>query len=165
MGEMILYNKAFDINHTTLRMYYWLANTNKIHISLEKLRLYDFIIAFPFYISCLSLSRELLSEKTKFKKFINPYNNFDARSLFNQMEGIQKSSICSLVSTETLIRKDNEIYEVNSESFKEVKLEHFSSINVEAINFIKDHLEPMSYFGKNGLKAASKLMSFKYDIL
>lgn len=161
---MILYNKAFDINHTTLRRCYWLANTNESYISLEKLRLYDFIIAFPFYISHLTLSRDLLSEKTKFKKFINPYNNFDARSLFNQMEGIQKSSICSLVSTKALISKGHESYEINTELFKDAKLENFTSINAEVISFIKNHLEPMSYFGKNGLKAASKLMSFKYDI-
>ncbi len=162
---MILYNKAFDINHTTLRMYYWLANTNEIFISIDKLRVYDFIIAFPFYISYLSLSRELLSEKLKFKKLINPYNNFDARSLFNQMEGVQRASICSLASTDILIKEDSDKYKINVELFKEVNLDHFSSINIEAIDFIKNHLELMPYFGKNGLKAASKLMSFKYDIL
>ena len=66
---MLLYNKAFDINHTILRMSSWLLNSSEPLISLEGIRIFDFLIAFPEYISKLSLGKELVKERNKFKRF------------------------------------------------------------------------------------------------
>ncbi|MEC5317686.1 ABC-three component system middle component 5 [Brenneria populi subsp. brevivirga] len=163
---MLLYNKAFDINHTILRICSWLLNSSDSLISPEKIRIFDFLIAFPEYISKLSLGKELVKERNKFKKFSNPYNEFDAQSLFHQMEGIQKSAICSLLAASVLIEVSNDLYEIKKDRLYEigfVEINVFNSINNDVIAFISDNLEALPVTGGAGIKATSKLMSFKYD--
>ncbi|CAH5398723.1 TPA: hypothetical protein MBS23_005431 [Klebsiella pneumoniae] len=163
---MLLYNKAFDINHTILRMSSWLLNSSEPLISLEGIRIFDFLIAFPEYISKLSLGKELVKERNKFKRFSNPYNAFDPQSLFQQMEGVQKSAICSLVTASVLVEINNELYEIKKDKLYAIgftKTNLFDSINEDVISFISNNLETLPVTGITGLKAASKLMSFKYD--
>lgn len=163
---MLLYNKAFDINHTILRICSWLLNSSDSFISSEKIRMFDFLIAFPEYISKLSLGKELVKEKNKFKRFANPYNAFDAQSLFHQMEGVQKSAIFSLITASVLVEVSNDLYEIKKDKLYDmgfIEPNMFCSINIDVIAFISNNLEALPVMGATGIKAASKLMSFKYD--
>ncbi|WP_260478536.1 ABC-three component system middle component 5 [Enterobacter hormaechei] len=163
---MLLYNKAFDINHTILRICSWLLNSSEPLISIEGIRIFDFLIAFPDYVSKLSLGKDLVKEKNKFKRFSNPYNEFDPQSLFHQMEGVQKSAICSLVTASILVEVNIELYEIKKDKLYEIgfaEINVFDSINDDVIAFISDNLEGLPVTGITGIKAASKLMSFNYD--
>ncbi|EKQ7211462.1 hypothetical protein I5772_28755 [Klebsiella pneumoniae] len=79
---------------------------------------------------------------------------------------MQKSAICSLVTASILVEVNNELYEIKKDKlyaigFIETNL--FDSINEEVISFIRNNLEALPVTGITGIKAASKLMSFKYD--
>lgn len=165
---MLLYNKAFDINHTILRICSWLLNSKDSLISYEKIRMFDFLIAFPEYISKLSLGKEFVKERGRFKVFSNSYNKFDAQSLFHQMEGVHKSAIHSLLAVSILVKSNNGLYEIKKNKLLEVgftEITEFNSINNDVITFISKNLDDLPITGKFGVKAVSKLMSFKYDCI
>ncbi|PKB87772.1 hypothetical protein A8A01_25185 [Ewingella americana] len=104
--------------------------------------------------------------RNEYKAFNNPYNSFNAQSLFHRMEGIQKSAIYSIFSLGLLNRESDSIYSFNKEEIDrafEINKTSYTSINTEVINFIINTLEPMPFFGTHGIKAASKLLEYKYD--
>lgn len=167
---MLLYNKAFDPVHTVLRLSAICAYSKKEVIELERLQIFNFLLAFPAHIADMPLPRDLLQAKNKFKKYRSPYNNFEAYTLFNRMSPIFYASLqmaenlgfIYLQESGTILLQKEQVPNglkaiVNSSNSSN------SSISKEALSFEADHLSQIPILGKNGLKAVSKLMDFKYD--
>jgi hypothetical protein len=94
---MLLYNKALDINHTFLRLISLLIYTKPRTVEKDKLRIFDFLITNPAYITKISLKREHLKAKNAFKSYENSYQSYDAIRLFENMKPIQEVVIHKLL--------------------------------------------------------------------
>ncbi|NWL05919.1 ABC-three component system middle component 5 [Pseudomonas hunanensis] len=164
---MLLYNKAFDPVHTLLRLAAICNFSVSAEAEVERLQIFDFLLAFPAHIADMPLSRELLQEKNKFKKYKSPYNNFEPYTLFNRMSPIFFASLQMAESIGFMDFDGESIVKLNKsaipEALKSIVTGDNGSISKEALSFEVTHLAKMPILGKAGLKAASKLMDFKYD--
>ncbi|QLC73691.1 hypothetical protein LPB260_23495 [Pseudomonas sp. LPB0260] len=164
---MLLYNKAFDPIHTILRLAAICQNSRTDQIELERLQIFNFLLAFPAHIADMPLPRELLQAKNKFKKYRSPYNNFEPYTLFNRMNPTFFASLQMAENIGFLHVQDNGTIQLNKEliptELNSITRAEVSSISREALDFEIGHLSKMPILGKTGLKAASKLMDYKYD--
>lgn len=164
---MLLYNKALDPIHTTLRLAAICSNSTSNEIELERLQIFNFLLAFPAHIADMPLAREMLQAKNKFKKYRSPYNNFEAYTLFNRMNPIFFASLQMAENVGFLNIQENGTVQLQKDSIPSALRTIISnegcSISKEALDFEKKYLSQMPILGKSGLKAASKLMDFKYD--
>ncbi|RQO67132.1 hypothetical protein DBR44_17755 [Aquitalea sp. FJL05] len=165
---MLLYNKALDPYHTLFRLLNVLNGTSKGKIEHDRLRIYDFLLAFPVHVSRITLPRELQKQKNPFKKFKNSYNVFDAYFLFESMKSIQNSVIDNLIISKILQKIPNSSSYVilkenySPELFALTEIEVRQEIK-DVIAFINNVLADQELYGQNGLKASSHLMEYKYD--
>ncbi|WP_152681986.1 ABC-three component system middle component 5 [Chromobacterium subtsugae] len=167
---MLLYNKAHDPYHTLFRLLNIIINHGGENIEHDRLRIYDFLVAFPVHISKMSLKRELQKQKTPFKRFASAYNIFDPYFLFESMRPIQDAVIGNLLKTEILQQDANNLsYVIHKESFTKELLELTVNIEnssmLEVVDFINVALAEYELFGPDGLKSASHLMEFRYDAI
>lgn len=164
---MLLYNKAFDPIHTVLRLAAICDLSVSDEVEIERLQIFNFLLAFPAHIADMPLPRELLQEKNKFKKYRSPYNNFEPYTLFNRMNPIFFASLQMAESIGFMQIDSGFVVNFSKsgipEALKSIVNSDSSSISMEALNFEVKHLAQMPILGKSGLKAASKLMDFKYD--
>lgn len=164
---MLLYNKAFDPIHTILRLSAICRNSSIDQIELERLQIFNFLLAFPAHIADMPLPRELLQAKNKFKKYRSTYNNFEAYTLFNRMSPTFFASLQMAGNIGFLKVQDNGVIQLKKESILNslsvIISNENSSIPKDALDFESKHLSQMPMLGKSGLKAASKLMDYKYD--
>lgn len=166
---MLLYNKAYDQNHTFFRLCTVLINHKDSEIEEERLRIFDFLLAFPVHIASMSLPSEDAAKKAPFKSLKNPYNAFEPMILFQAMAPIQRAVIGSLVSLGVLQRDEggHARLSVNKELIpaviEELLSKEESSLDKEAIKFVTEYLAGFKLTGPSGLKARSKLMGYKYD--
>ena len=164
---MLLYNKAFDPIHTVLRLVLICQNSSINPMEVERLQIFNFLLAFPAHIADMSLPREVLQAKNKFKKYRSTYNNFEPYTLFNRINPTFFSALQIAQNIGFIkILKSGEI-ELNKKliptELHAITSSENSSIPKEALAFEMAHLSKMPILGKAGLKAASKLMDFKYD--
>ncbi|MBU2969827.1 hypothetical protein KO527_10760 [Pseudoalteromonas sp. C2R02] len=165
---MLLYNKALDPNHTLLRVVSILIKLKITEIERDRIRIFDFLVANPAYIVKISISKNLLKEKNKFKGYENRYQNYNPINLFESMSSIHDSVIFTLVAMGVLTElQDNDRYNFNLDNLpsdiKKIALDIENSISDQAINFICNYLQEIKLTGDKGLKCISKLMEYKYD--
>ena len=164
---MLLYNKVIDPYHSLLRMLAICHSSNVNMIEYERLRMYDFLLAFPSHITDTTLPRNLTRQKNLFKKYLNTYNKFNARMSYQNMEFIQDAVIVKLESL--LILNKN----INTNEYKIQKeyisteliglIEESTSIDFELLKLISDGLSEIDLYGTSGLKDRLKILEFKYD--
>lgn len=164
---MLLYNKVIDPYHSLLRMLS-ICHLSKVNmLEYERLRMYDFLLAFPSHIIDTSLPRNLTKQKNSFKKYLNAYNRFNAKVSYQNMESIQDAVISKLESL--LILKKNENtneYKIQREYISSELIgliENSTSIDTELLKLISEDLSEITLYGANGLKDRLKILEFKYD--
>lgn len=164
---MLLYNKAFDPIHTLLRLAAICDFSVSDETEVERLQIFNFLLAFPAHIADMPLSRDVLQEKNKFKKYKSPYNNFEPYTLFNRMNPVFFASLQMAESIGFMHLDRSSVVRFSKgeipEALKRIVCGDNSSISREALSFEAKYLMQMPILGKAGLKAASKLMDFKYD--
>lgn len=169
---MLAYQPAFDPYHTIFRMLRLLSALDRSGaIELDKFRILDFYVAFPFLAADISFKQGQTRLRKVARKYdyLRPYGGMpDGRDLFLQMLPIQKMACETLVLHQYLDHEsyrqgmiergenlpepgiDNRIYEINSQQ------EDF----IELLQIIcRDY----SLLGENGLKRRTKLMEHRYD--
>ncbi len=167
---MLLYNKALDPNHTILRIISIALKLNieELEIEKDKIRIFDFLIANPAYISKLTIEKDLVKAKNEFKIYENNYQNFDPVRLFETM-----TPICDVALA---VLKEMQIISLHSESKRcvfhignippriaEIVSNKENSVSTQALDFISDHLQIKPLTGPLGLKSITKLMEYRYD--
>jgi len=161
---MLLYNKVNDPYHTLFRMLNILYLVEDSSIELERLRIYDFLLAFPSYIVECRLPRHLTSRKKDFKRYRNIYNAFNPRVSFVRMKPIQDGVILHLEKMFILKKMKNQNkFELNKQKIPIELVTDFKSIDSELLKLVCNDFSEISLFGKNGLKARLNIMEFKYD--
>jgi len=167
---MLLYNKALDINHTFLRLISLLLYTEPQRVEKDKLRIFDFLITNPAYVTKISLKKEHSKAKGAFKGYENSYQNYDAIRLFENMRPIQEIVIHKLLDMKVFLEGDEKNgYLVDLSNIpvplRELALNKDNSISYQVIAFIKSYLIDVSLTGPEGLKCLSKLMEYRYDVV
>jgi len=168
---MIVYNQAFDINHTIFRMASLLNYYKDNSLEVERLRIWDFYLAFPREVSNIRFGIEKGDRDIKklFPKKYNPYEVIsNPNKLFGRMQPYQLIAIKTLASY-GVINKDyfqlNRITKVDKKLLKEY-LDDNSSFTERELNIIKimtSYFNYMPLYGTQGLKSRTNLLEFKYD--
>lgn len=70
---MLVYHSAFDMYHSVYRMIQLLTNLKKDYVELERLRIWDYYLAFPNEMTKIKFEREGVSvfEKKNWQKMID----------------------------------------------------------------------------------------------
>lgn len=168
---MLIYNPIFDLFHCTFRQLQILSHA-KGEIPIEKLRLLDFYLAFPFEILKIRLPREWFKIRNYIKTQQNPYETLiDSKRLFLKMEPYQISAINFLSSLDII--DSNLLHEENTIKRTETAIPKtlMAQINLrnredeQVLNIVTQILLNINLNGPDGLKARTNLMEHKYDIL
>ncbi|QDC06015.1 hypothetical protein FH041_14255 [Pseudomonas sp. SWI7] len=166
---MLLYNKAVDVNHTLLRFAALILMLDVKVVELDRLRIYDFVVANPFHVSKLSLSQDLLKAKNVFKSYANRYQIYDPKGLFESMRPVQNIAILNLKEMGVLLEdaysgryllQPDEI----PDQLARIAQDKENSVSLQVLKFIEEHLVVMDLVGPKGLKQASGLMEYRYDV-
>lgn len=168
----LTYNEAFDPYHTAfrlLRLNYSCGFHEKIHF--DKFRILDFYLLFPFRIKNMSL----FSEDTTWRKIslsysdLEPYGGLpDDAAIFPKMEPFQRAAITTLSKIGVLSKEawsNNEILFEPFELPSELK-GRYSELNKsmpDVITILCMMKEKYPLMGRDGLKARSGLLEYRYD--
>lgn len=167
---MLVYHPAFDIYNCIFRMLQLLSYTKEEEIAFDKLRIWDFYLAFPSQVSEITFPADLRHLKEKiFKDRKNPYEELsNPKGIFDRMETYQLSAIKCIASYGFVDSKQlskNKVKKTGKEVPKEL-LSQLNNPRTESKNIIKlvtSDFVNLPLLGKEGLKARTGLLNFKYD--
>lgn len=157
---MLLYTHAFDGQHTQYRL---LLLFNKIDtpLNLEQIRIFDFMIAFPSYLTKIRKTKNI-----KIRAGMNKYDFFGSyQQCFFLMEPVQVSSLLQLVVKKIIYKNGNAFGRNNffSSLYNGIDEIDITSEQKEAICIITEMLSGIKVFGKDGLKDRTFLLESVYD--
>lgn len=142
-------------------------------VEVERLRIYDFLLLFPYKIKNVKLKKiekEIRASRNKLKlDKMNPYNQIkEDKKVFDRMKAYQLSALnylasYDIVDSEELLK--NNVLVKNKEKMKET-LEHYNfdaEEDVVILNWLFENFAEIPLDGEWGLKARTNLMEYKYD--
>ena len=168
---MIVYNQAFDTYHCLYRIITILVYYKGETLELERLRIWDFYVAFPREISSIRFGTK--PEDRAIKKLFpfkeNPYEKIiNPKKLFDRMQPYQVNALKTLASL-GIINKDflklNQIIFLDKGMLKEFYKE-FEELPEREKNIIKimtSYFHQMPLYGEKGLKSRTNLIEHRYD--
>ncbi len=171
---MFIYHPAFDLFHTTFRMLVLIDSIGSKPIELERFRIMDFYITFPFELRKLNLN-EISKDLSAYRKFIpklaNPYEEIlDGFKTLERMRSYQLDAIKFLISYGYI---DSEQFEKNYIILPNKKTipneilaewENTStSASKNALKLITGGFSSAIFTGEKGIKAKSQLLVYRYD--
>lgn len=171
---MIIYHQAFDLYHTVYRMMQLLAYFSRDkYVEVDRLKIWDYYLLFPNKLQNIRLKRSESDVKQLIKEYItkvdNPYEEvIDDRKMFERIKPYQMTAIKSLASY-GIINKDylstNKISTIDINILNKYisKLEKLNPQEENTIKLLTSHFYQISMFGKDGLKARTKLLESRYD--
>ncbi len=169
---MITYNEAFDINHTLFRILLLLDNLEPSSVEYERIRIWDFYMAFPYEIENIrfGIKPEDRLIKKLFPKKHNPYKKIiNHRKLFERMSPYQLTAFNKLASfgiIDKSFHSTGRIHVIDRDKINSILTELDISLENRERNVLKiltTYFLHMDFYGKNGLKARTNLSEFKYD--
>lgn len=167
---MLIYDPALDFRHAIFRLLLIIRNSSEDSIELDRYRIIDFYTLYPGMIAAFKMPRNLYTEvkkysKSKQNKYNTPNNPIFS---FSQLHDIQKSAIDYLASIE-LIGKDYSKSSLlllkNQQNFPELLgfIDSSRSIDTNYDEVLWDFFMTYPLLGKDGLKARSGLLEYRYD--
>lgn len=169
---MITYHPAIDVNHAAFRIVKLTMDLTEgsDSPSYSLLQLLDFYVSFPSLIDRIRLPQNLRRIWRSLEKPKQPYENIGSpKTLFFGLGHIQKAAMRALIS--------KGILEKSTFVAGRLRIAHNTTIP-DAVNaafadaerawrpfygFLVDSLSAVSLDGKDGLKARTGLMEFRYD--
>jgi hypothetical protein len=165
---MLAYNPAYDIYHCIYRMIFILKKIKTDEpIEIDRLRIIDFYLVFPYLISEIKFPRETSGIKKSFLPYSTKYRKVTNKFVtFQTMKPLQDQAIDYLClkgyiyySHEEMVAPTLLINSFNAPLrdfyFKDVP----EVVEQKLFNFILNY----NFYGKDGLKDRTSLMEFKYD--
>lgn len=167
----LVYHPAYDPYGSVLRSCQFLLAYEK-PIFAEELRLFDFLILFPEFISTFRLTPKLRAQfkHVTYKKRFRYESRPSAQRLFSEMEFTFQAALETLISTGLLTEFEAETgrleirHEAMSRTLKELALER-NDQQKSLITFLVSLGSELRFFGPNGLKDRSGLLEYRYDIV
>jgi hypothetical protein len=167
--NMLIYHPAFDPYHCVFRGMRLLDAISGLEIEIDGFRIADFYILFPALIENMRLPRDLLKWRSHFSAMKNPYHfSGDQKLVFERMREFQLMALRAMshnrIIDETKLQKE---YVIRGEKpFPEFLGKLVKKANEQEsglMNFICDLFNQIPLRGKDGLKARSGLLEYKYD--
>ena len=157
---MLIYTHAFDRQHTLYRLLLLFGHI-ETPLTLEQIRIFDFMLSFPGYLTKV--------RKTKNVKIRTRMNKYDFSGSYQQcfflMEQTQLSSLLELVSKKFIL-KNKSLFIKNNEylsTYDAVKSIDVIQEQKIALDIILGMFSEINVLGKDGLKARTHLMESVYD--
>lgn len=164
---MIIYHPAYDAHHCCYRILNILNSIGRNKISKDMLKLIDFYYIYPHLLKKIEkLPRPLSSYANVIKNINEPFEiTPNPRSLFFELGQTQEYSIKSL-KNKKLITYENSVLTLNKKLVPQTLLEKFKKdtfTKTETFKILTDALPKVNLSGKNGFKARSGLMEYRYE--
>ena len=166
---MLIYHPAFDLYNCVFRMLQLLHHMKYEEVELDRLRIWDFYLAFPKEAQKISFPLSLAELKKIFKrKEDNPYEDLvDSKKIIERMKSYQLAALKYLASygfIEKEALSKNVVKKTNKELPADLK-KAIGDLSIEKENIIKLVLGfwDLPLYGPHGLKARTGLIEFKYD--
>jgi hypothetical protein len=147
-----------------------LSYTKEEEIPFDKLRIWDFYLTFPSQVSEISFPADLRHLKEKvFKSKSNPYEELsNPRGIFDRMQTYQLSAVKCLASygfVESKQLAKNKVKKTGKQIPDELltQIKNPSVANDNIIKLVTSDFVNLPLLGKEGLKARTGLLDFKYD--
>lgn len=163
---MIIYNHAYDIYNCAFRILALLYKSGQ-SFSIEQIKIFDFIIAFPEMLYIARLPKGIKKGKrVQNNQYISPQNH---QKVFYIAENFQIAALNHLAAL-SIIDKDEYARKTVCLADdmllpKEVILQinHIGSNSEKAIDICINHLYNIPVNGIDGLKHRTKVMEYRYD--
>lgn len=168
----LTYNEAFDPYHAVfrfIRLWKGCGLVGKTHFDM--LRIMDFYLLFPFRLQNMSFFSEDLGWRRTSKSYDTqkPYGQLpDDISVFSRMEPFQRAAIASLahsgvVSSEAWANNQVEFYDAELPANIVNRCVSINGPMQDIISILCELRERYPLLGRNGLKARTGLLEFRYD--
>ena len=140
-----------------------------IEVEIEKARILDFYVVFPFLLSEFRFPPGRQKWVKHARTLENKYETVpDPKRLFLQMAGIQIATLRNLAEKEMI---DPERLSAGYVASKRERwsagvselMPHWESVDPLSLDCITQELFLLPLYGRDGLKARSGLMEFRYD--
>ncbi|WP_291152286.1 ABC-three component system middle component 5 [Flavobacterium sp. UBA7680] len=166
---MLVYHSAFDMYHCIYRLIQLLSNLKEEYVELERLRIWDYYLAFPNEMAKIRYEKGNKDIQNLFPKKYNPYEAvIDNRIIFEKMKPYQMTAIKTLASY-GLIKKDylteNRITKIDKILFDNL-LKNYEPLSDREDNIIRimtSYFYQMPLYGEKGLKDRTNLLEYRYD--
>ncbi|MET4740287.1 hypothetical protein ABIF73_004426 [Bradyrhizobium japonicum] len=163
---MLVYHPAFDVYHGVFRALLLLENVPNKSMPFDALRIVDLYFLFPYLLADFEFprgagrrGRQLAGTRSRFNTLPSP------RTFVSQMQGLHKL-ISAALAGRGLIRadalKDGNV-ERTDNAVPEELLRQATPEDTVLASYLGSTLATIPLLGKDGLKARSKLMEFRYD--
>ena len=169
-----MYNQAFDLYHCvyrTLQIIYRFQENERMEI--DRVRVWDFYLLFPYKIYDIKLSRDMVDARKLRKSYVahiqSPYEVVDdGRKLLERLRPYQESALKTLVSYGVIDKEElQRNYVKISDRTKLLdiisKLERLSATENNVISWLNSYFKTVPMNGRNGLKAKTELLIYRYD--
>lgn len=168
---MLTYHPALDPYHTALRILTILSRTKANSLPQEMIRILDFYLLFPNFISSIRFPRDLSKWRKPMTIEENPYfASGNPHLLFQHLRPVQDSAFNLLTSKGIIEVKDPRtsagevnLIKLNSEVEQVLNSQSSNDQSELVLKFITEHLALLPLTGKDGLKNRSGLMESRYD--
>lgn len=166
---MLVYHSAFDIYHCVYRMIQLLSNLKEDYVELERLRMWDYYLAFPNEMTKIRYEKGNNDIQNLFPKKENPYEIvLDSKIIFEKMRPYQLTAIKTLASY-GLVEKDylteNRVTKIDKTLFEGI-LKNYEPLSDRESNIIKimtTYFYNMPLYGEKGFKDRTNLLEYRYD--
>jgi len=167
----LVYHPAYDPYGSVLRSLQYLGALDSPVIG-EQLRIFDFLLLFPEFISSFRLTTQLRSrlKKIEYRARFRYEERPPALRLFGEMEPSFEAALQTL-KAKGLIRladPDTEAFYLDRDTVPE-PLSALAEKRSASMKSLLDYLVELNasfpFFGPNGLKARSGLLEFRYDVI
>lgn len=164
---MLIYHPAFDAYHAAFRM---IAISERVQrLEIDKARILDFYLLFPFAISSIKLPDQLKGFRKEAKKLANPFHDpMDRRSTFRDMRYIQEVALKCIAAADVIRIQDftsGHVVRSGVNLSKEMhhRVRGFLDEREPASTFVLEKLSTIDLLGAGGLKDRTGLMEYRYD--
>ena len=168
---MLMYHPAQDVNHCIFRLLLILEHSEHESLQLDVYRLVDFYFLFPHL---LKLLEPLPRPVNKYKKDIGQISEpFEAvvntKRILHELQVLQSAAIQNLLARRLLdikafetglLMRSPEAIDTNLN----FALQESQYPNLGWFKALVNELPKVKFIGKNGLKARTGLMEYRYDV-
>ena len=170
----MLYKPAFDLYHCVCRFMIMISKIeNGVEIEVDRLRIYDFLVLFPYKIKTIPLKRNEKNLREAIKELKieeeNPYNHVsNDKVVFDRLKSYQLSALNYIASYGIIDSKQllNNYIQLKKKDKLTDFLSRFDIGNDEKnslLDWLFRNFNEIPFMGKNGLKDRTQLMEWKND--
>lgn len=168
---MLIYHPAQDVNHAVYRLLLILNRAEQKELQVDLFRLIDFYTLFPHLLKKISPMPLAISRHKKiFSDITEPFESLkNIKRIFNELELLQSVAIQNLTAKGILDKGkfDEGILRLNQKALPDnlvSALQNAGLLNDEWFGVIVDGFPKINFKGRNGLKARTGLMEYRYDM-